>query len=316
MSALQYGWSRTLPSDDAAGLSGRRHQANSARQLGQYQPATLRRFGLIWQQSGQPKDWLQYLKFRRALGYPLTATRARAIERLLQRPWWLRWKDGILPAEQRQFARLLHEYQSQPPRHCAWLAAQLQQQTRLLQDWVQRCRQANCIAIVGNSANLAGRGAGAQIDQADFVIRFNHCFSEHTNAADTGQKTDIWAVAPGFRGPQQQAALTILTGPAMLWQQQQLRYLQQLQTPVMHIPLECWRVLVRQFAAPPSAAPLVVRLLLSNGIKPEQLLLFGLSQGPVARYHYALPEHQPSLRHHWAAEQEWWQQLIQQGASC
>ena len=314
MTVVQHCWSRALPSKDDATLSVCRQQAITARQQGMYQPTTLRHFHRVWQQSGHAKDWLQYLRFRRSLGYPLTAHRAKAIASLLQGPWWLRWKHGVLPAEQRQFAQLLQEYQQQLPEQSNWLTAQLQQQDQLLQNWMQRCRQAHRIAIVGNSGSLAGSGAGAQIDQADLVIRFNHCFSDQTSAADAGQKTDIWVVAPGFRGPQQQTSLTILSGPAMLWHQQQFSYLQQVNAPLLQVPLDCWRKMVRQFAAPPSAAPLVTQLLLSQGVKPTQLQLFGLNPADSSRYHFALPAHQPSPRHHWKAEQQWWQQLRDLGA--
>lgn len=314
MTAVRHCWSRALPSEDGATLIVCRLQADAARQQGLYNPTTLRRFRHVWQQSGQPKDWLQYLKFRRSLGYSLTTPRARAIARLLQRPWWQRWKLGVLPAEQRQFARLLQEYQQQLPEQSAWLASQLQQQNPLSQHWIQRCRQASRIAIVGNSASLIGSGAGTQIDQADLVIRFNHCFSDHTSASDAGQKTDIWVVAPGFRGPKQPASLTVLSGPAMLWQQQQFSYLRQVESPLLQVPLDCWRTLVRQFAAPPSAAPLVAQFLLSQGVLPAQLQLFGLNPVESSRYHFALPAHQPSPRHHWAAEHQWWQQLRNLGA--
>ena len=314
MTVVQHCWSRALPSKDDATLSVCRQQAMTARQQGLYQPATLRRFRQVWQQSGQAKDWLQYLKFRRALGYPLTAKRASAIACLLQSPCWQRWKNGIWPAEQRQFARLLQEYHQQLPQQSDWLTAQLQQQDLLLQHWMQRCRQAKNIAIVGNSASLASSGAGAQIDQAELVIRFNHCFSDYTSTADAGRKTDIWVVAPGFRGPLQQTSLTILSGPAMLWHQQQFSYLQQINAPLLQVPLACWRTLVRQFAAPPSAAPLITQLLLSQGVQPAQLQLFGLSQNDNSRYHFALPAHQSSPRHHWVAEQQWWQQLRDMGA--
>lgn len=314
MTPVQRCWSRTLQSEDGAALIARRRQALAARQQGLYQPATLHQFRRIWQHSGQPKDWLNYLNFRRSLGYPLTTARAKAIAALLQAPWWQRWKNAILPAEQQQFSRLLNEYQQLPPQQSDWLASQLMQQEQLLQHWMQRCRQASSIAIVGNSAGLAGAGSGRQIDQADVVIRFNHCFSDQTSLADIGQKTDIWVVAPGFRGPKQQADLTILSGPAMLWHQQKFGYLQQLNSPLLQVPLDCWRVLVRQFAAPPSAAPLITQLLLSHGVQPAQLLLCGLNQAGQSRYHFALPAHQPSPRHHWAAEQHWWQQLRRQGA--
>lgn len=313
MTSIQRCWSRAIPSQEDATLTVCRQQALTARQQGLYQPSTLRRFRHVWRQSGQPKDWLHYLSFRRSLGYPLTAVRAEAIAALLQTPWWQRWQNGVFPAEQRQFSRLLQEYQQQH-RPLGWLTAQLRQQDQLLQHWMHRCRQASCIAIVGNSASLAGAGAGQQIDQADLVIRFNHCFSDQTTVADTGQKTDIWVVAPGFRGPKQQADLTILSGPAMLWHQQQFSYLQQIKSPLLQVPLDCWRIMVRRFAAPPSAAPLITQLLLSHGVQPVQLQLFGLNPADNSRYHFALPAHQPSPRHHWLAEQQWWQQLRCLGA--
>ncbi len=312
-SASQH-WSRQLPGSSEVSLRHQRQQAKQRQQAGHYNPATLWLFRRIWRQSRRAADLLAYLKFRRALGYPLCSRRASQLRQLLASNLLRRWQLGITPGVAADLRRLLQEGGHWPGRQPDWLKRQLNQQPQLQAQWLQRCRQASRIAIVGNGAQLLGRAAGAAIDAADLVIRFNHCFGEPCAQADLGSRTDIWVVAPGFRGPVVPASLVILSGPAMLWQLKKLRYLQHLAAPILQLPLSCWQTQVRRFAAPPSAATLVAQWLLSEGISPAQLQLFGIGEPHEGPYHQALPNHQASLRHHWQAEQHWWQQLIAAGA--
>lgn len=307
-------WSRQRPVSHDISLRQQRQLAQQQQQAGYYNPASLWLFRRIWRQSGQPADLLAYLKFRRALGYPLGSRRAGQLRRLLEKNLLQRWLLGVTPSVVADLRRLLQESGYWPASQDAWLSRQLSQQQQCQAQWLQRCRQASRIAIVGNGAHLLGTAAGADIDSADLVIRFNHCFGEQCAQKDIGRRTDIWVIAPGFRGPVVSASLVMLSGPAMLWQLKKLQYLQSLEAPILQLPLSCWQTQVRRFAAPPSAATLVAQWLLSHGIRPAQLQLFGLGQPHRDSYHQALPNHQASQRHHWQAEQSWWQQLIAAGA--
>ncbi|MBT9292556.1 glycosyltransferase family 29 protein [Prosthecodimorpha staleyi] len=53
------------------------------------------------------------------------------------------------------------------------------------------------IAVVGNSPVQIGRGAGAEIDAHDIVIRFNNFSEDDRFTVDYGRKTTIWARSGG-----------------------------------------------------------------------------------------------------------------------
>lgn len=282
---------------------------------GHYNLATLWAFRKVWQQSAKGHDYLAYLCFRRALGYPLTARKAAQLQQLLQRVLPLRLWHKLYGHRLRQCHNLLAEYHYQrgQPVSGAAVAApyrlQVQywrsQQSLWLNQLAHFLQQANRVQLVGNSPKLAGSNSGADIDAADIVIRFNRYHSAHTLSMDSGSKCSVWVMAPDFRGsPPPGLTWCLVSGPDMLWWQQRWPQIKDTHNiKLLSIPLTHWRYLVRQLAAPPSAGLLVTHFITGLLPEPNSLMLAGFGHDPsAAQYHYAAPEHHAVSRHNWQAE--------------
>lgn len=293
-----------------------RHHVEKLKKSGKYTIESLEISRNLWWQSRYFADLAFYLRFRRALGFSLTKRRAEQLTALVSLSLIQRVKLLISPNTHAIFCYLLDEYNQQFSTKCAWLQAQLQHQSSRKNQLIWQLQGKKRIAIVGNSPLLKGTALGESIDSADIVIRFNHCFSPYTSEADIGKKTDIWVVAPSFRGPIVEAEHIILSGPSMLWQLRNLTYLQKIKQDILHVDILSWRKLVWQFSAPPSAAPLIVQMLLDNNISSSSLEIYGVTplqaiqtENNNQQYHHAVPHHTPSNRHNWIAESNFWQQL-------
>lgn len=299
-----------------------RQQAIGERQAGHYTLSTLRLYKRCWIESGQSSDWLAYLWFRRALGYPLTPNRVVALQQLAKQNLWQRWRSGLSGRNWWQLQSLLDEYHTFssdiPPtnRETGFASLSLTTNTAPLQQWrsqqlqwqqqlaaeLRNCRQ---IALVGNGRQLHGSRAGDWIDQADFVVRFNHCFSASSHPMDTGRKIQLWVMAPNYAGEIPDADWILMSGPNSLWLKKSWPALSGRR--VLAVPLSIWRSLVRQLGAPPSSGVLAyayLQTLLQHG---QQLLCFGVGYTTISSlYHQADAAYQPSVRHHWSAELAWW----------
>lgn len=295
---------------------------------GHYNLTTLWWYRKLWLRTGKGYDYLAYLSFRRALGYPLNASKAAYLQRYLQNGITRLW-HRLFGHRLRQSHNLLAEYYYRPEQ-AALVAAVPQRYQRQVAYWraqqqhwhhqfTQYLQQAGKIHLVGNSPILAGSNNGATIDSADVVIRFNQYQSSHTQACDTGIKCNVWVMAPAFAG-EVPAKLDwcLVSGPNMLWQQQRwpqlinpdLNVLSDLK--LLSIPLANWRALVRQLAAPPSAGLLVIHFIASVINKPDCIHLSGFGyNSSTSQYHYAKPDHHAVSRHNWQAEyqllQDWQQ---------
>ncbi len=124
------------------------------------------------------------------------------------------------------------------------------------------------IAVVGNGPSLRGSSAGERIDSADLVIRFNQVHTGESIRHDTGQKTGLWVVSPGFsiHGGSMPCQNLCLSGPAPFMRSS--RYWSRLaRLPFSSLALtslDSWYSLVRLLEAPPSAGILVLHTLTSH----------------------------------------------------
>lgn len=267
--------------------------ARQQRMAGYYNIATLWLFRQCWLKSSKLTDYINYLAFRRDLGYPLSAK---------QRQRLVNWPHSFL---HRFCWPLLN-------RHANRIQGRLlrnanPQQLQLAEQFQRYLAEHTSIQIVGNSANLKNQQQGQNIDQAPLVLRFNRCFSEHTDVRDTGQKTDIWVCAPDFKHQKIAAKWCILTGPDMLgWLNKYPIALQQ-QTQILAVPLMQWQQLVRMLAAPPSAGMLTSAWLYQLAPQCQQHLAGFSIQHIADQYHLADPAHLAVTRHNWPAEQQLWQ---------
>ncbi len=267
-------------------------------------------------------DWLDYVLYRRQLGYPLSACRLNEAQKWLQLNIISRFKQRVRGHRYRQLGNLIDEYN--------YLSSQVltpkpkvkpvdRNFVRLLRGQrgaslskLTKQMDNKTIAIVGNSPSLIGKRLGKEIDKHDIVIRFNQCFSEHTLNKDIGSKLSLWVIAPDFRGDYQAPELaTIIAGPAMLWKLQYWDYIKGCDLPVTDLPISVWRDTVSELNAPPSAGLLVL-----SWLKQQALVgncsLFGFGFSGSGQYHQALPTHTPSERHDWGKERQIIEQWHQQ----
>jgi len=296
-----------------------RRQARLARDNGYYNLNTLRLFRLTWQLSGRLGDLAAYLGFRRDLGYTLTPARTPGLRSTVKVPNWQARLLGLSAYRQRQLKNLITETASplRAPETAPQFQCVVDRWFALRDSWWSTLREqlqtAKDIAVVGNSPLLDGQNLGASIDEHGLVVRFNHCFSGHTQSADIGTKTSIWVMAPGYQGEQPHRGCTLVTGPAMLSRQQHWAQLATHEGPVLDVPLSSWQALVRIFGAPPpSAGALLLHWLRQHTPAPLDLYGFGFINETGSRYHLADPDHQPVQRHNWSAEADWLREEFRQ----
>lgn len=272
-----------------APLSELRAAAKAARAAGYYNIATLWQFRQCWRQSGKLTDYLNYLAFRRDLGYPVNAQQLKRLTLWFKSPfshmlWCLRHPHA------RALKRKLLQNHNQTP------IENLQ--------FKQYLQQAKHIQVVGNSGELKGQALGQVIDQADIVVRFNRCFSDVTTPTDTGYKTNIWVGAPDFKLAAPATNWYVIAGPDMLNWINTLPPAFANSQMIVSVPLTNWRSLVRQLAAPPSAGILTLNWL-SQLAPIRPIRIFGFSFATSDKpYHQADPNHQAVSRHNWPAEQQ------------
>lgn len=293
--------------------------ARRRRQQGFYDLRTLSCFRLLWRRRQSPASLLEYLLFRRDMGYRLPAHRIAAV---------LSGLDHLSPARRFLALALIAESSDphlatvpSPPLACwsqpsasgtndHWLARLHAQQQQWRDDFAVLLRQrvVDGICIVGNGGNLQGCGHGDWIDQHGLVVRFNRFRDARSSEANIGKRIDIWVAAPGFPGaPPDQLDWAIVTGPDMRFRRQNwqpLRARLEHGLPVLTVPLEVWRTLVAILGAPPSAGLLLLawlKVLLGSW---QGIVTIGMGVAPSVKlpYHHADPRQLPVGRHHWEAE--------------
>jgi hypothetical protein len=292
-------WQRPLYQESLS-LAARRARAVQRRAAGWYNLATLWDFRCCWLLSGSLADFIAYLRFRRDLGYPLTALqrkRLTAFDTLLNR-FWLRL---TAPALWR----------------CRINLARRQTPASAIEAFAHFVKQAPAIQLVGNSATLTGKGLGAAIDAAPLVLRFNRCFAALpvTTNSDSGSKTDIWVCAPDYKQPGPGASWQVISGPDWQGWSDFLPGQLDKSSQVVSVPIWYWRQLVQHLAAPPSAGLLMSFWLRHIAPDCRQYLVgFGFDGALGAQYHVHDIDHVPSSRHHWPAEKallaRWQQQQL------
>ncbi|MDP5129892.1 MAG: glycosyltransferase family 29 protein [Paraglaciecola sp.] len=270
-------------------LPALRRQAKQQRMAGFYNIATLWLYRCCWQQSGKLEDYLNYLAFRRDLGYPVSTKQQQRIAK---------WHKNAI-------TRLCWSWLNRSAAHLRKKLLKVPtQQSELQQELMQVMSEKAAIQLVGNSANLINANLGAMIDRSPLVLRFNRCFSEETRPEDTGLKTDIWVCAPDFKFGAPKHDWCVLTGPDMLNWLSRLPAAIKKRRDILSVPLSVWRELVRELAAPPSAGLLTLRFL--RQLVPQcQLNVTGFSFNDAAnQYHHADKNHKAVSRHNWLKEQE------------
>lgn len=303
--------------------------ATRQRQLGLYQAQTLAAFYRAWRYQPSAQNLLAWASFRRDLGWPLSYRLAQSLQQQASQlsvpqrtlalgmlaetqrlppqqalpPQWHEQASHKLPALASLFGlggslNPLHRVAAMQP---AWRHSFAH---KLSQAVAERG-----VAVVGNASALRGGQLGPTIDAASCVVRFNQFPQDNNLRQDVGQKTNVWVVAPGYKGPTpQQVDWVILSGPAMEFRLSNWSFLESLLnagTPVLTVPLHIWRDCVSTLHAPPSGGVLVlcwIHQLLNNNWAGISAAGIGMHSQSESSYHIVSRSFKPSARHCWAAE--------------
>jgi hypothetical protein len=316
-------------------------RATRRRAAGRYDDVTLRLFWAAWQAQGDALSLCRLAAFRRDLGHPLPRRWVLALRVGLASlpPRWRRRALGMLaevapaslhglPADWLADARripgvaaLVAKPEGADPKRLALTPPVPPRQA--FQQWLKQHKALGHTLVVGNAATLAGRGLGPVIDAAGVVFRFNQWHADDTSVADTGQRCDVWVVAPGHVGPLPPGVSWLVVSGADPWFQVEHWPLASdcdaAGVPVLTVPLQVWRSLVAELQAPPSAGLLVLAWLRAWGSDGSSCCSAGIATGPAAggRHHLvAAAEARIGSRHDWAAEARLHTRWREQGLRC
>lgn len=280
--------------------------ARRRRAKGYYDGRTLALFRCVWLRTCSVSALLDYVLFRRDLGFPLadrwvvalstglkhlSARRQRLASALLAEVGASAGSDWVKLLAANRTA--LHEQQE------AWREAFAQ--------WILQQAEVG-ICVVGNAGAMRGSGLGQVIDQHGLVVRFNRFRGAESDVADIGERLDVWVVAPGYTGaPPPAVRWIVVSGPDMRFRRQNWDSLGpalDAGVAVLTTPLPLWRELVAQLQAPPSAGLLFLAWLraLLGSWDGVIAVGFGVSASSNAPYHHAVRRHRAVARHNWPEE--------------
>lgn len=189
--------------------------------------------------------------------------------------------------------------------------------------FVELVLEANgAVCIVGNAPNLINLRLGSQIDKNKLVIRFNGYDTSHPYQQDYGVKTDIWVRMPFHpyvrRQPQKNLKLVIFTGSNRLYRpytewMSVIRYLNT-GLPIQFFPADEFYELQKILGAPPTAGLMLCYMLyrIIGPLSPSHYYGLSFSDSPQSQseYHYSDLNANPSSRHNWIKEADFFKTLI------
>lgn len=310
-------------------VAGRRHD-------GQYDPLTLAGYRQVWRKGRQARDLVAYLNFRRELGMPLHRHHLPLLLEVLPRLGPRAWLEAFNLIEEAMgrgrpppmylgplkrrlcevsppLAALLADsaFVRRSPFLSGLARLEREQETRRT-DFAAYVRRVKSLCVVGNHSGLIGAALGPDIDAHECVIRFNQYQSPQSNLADIGEKTDVWVRMPGvarehiaFRG-----GWVVISGPDLRYRLSNWHAVQDLlerEVPLLTVPLDLWRDVVAELAAPPSAGLLFLawlRRMRPDGLKGVGITGFQRSSDQDGAYHHAIAGKQAGHRHNWHLERE------------
>lgn len=284
---------------------------------GDYSQPVLEAFRRDWQTKQSAQAFLRYAIMLRNQGRTLDKQEQKTLLELHQSSFFKLLLKGLSRHQVRQLTNLADELNNNTqsalgvPKHSRRLALSLRSQQSQWQTMLQsELSQAQSVAVVGNSPKLLESSQGAFIDSHDLVIRFNQFLPTDGRdiSSSIGKKLDIWVMSPGFRGPiPEHARYILITGPNMVWWQQNWQHLACANSPILGIPLTSWQTSVARLDAPPSAGFACLDWLINDqrieNIRPRALG-FGYNPTQQSRYHIQSDVHKATSRHNWRAEQE------------
>ncbi|HEX7035942.1 MAG TPA: glycosyltransferase family 29 protein [Pseudomonadales bacterium] len=291
------GWQRLAAS--AALWRGRRRRAR-----GRYDRCT-RRLLQRAARFGGPSARLDYALFRRDLGHPLHPRLERPLhEALPALRRSKRWNARALLREA-DSSRASDDAAAELGIGVAEVAARQEQWRDGFRRALAAAAATRGICVVGNAGALAGTRLGETIDTAGVVIRFNDFGLDGSADADIGRRTTVWVTNPGYRGPRfDRAEWVVISGPDVSYRLRDWsRFEERVRRgePLLTVPLDVWRDLVRVLHAPPSAGVLMLAWLHALLDSWTGISAAGIGVNGGAVYHLRR-SYRRSNRHDWAAE--------------
>lgn len=165
------------------------------------------------------------------------------------------------------------------------------------------------IALVGNGPSSLGKGLGASIDSADFIIRFNNANIGGEYKHDYGSNSNLWVISPSTKIDPNQllsnriciSGVSVFDKPSRYW----LSLAKLADVNFYTFPKTVWYQLVAKLKAPPSAGLLTLATLCQKSDIKRNLTLYGMSIGETnsSKNHYG-DNSLRSERHNWQLEAE------------
>ena len=84
-------------------------EAQHASQSGHYECCVLHSFRYHWQQQQTFERWLDYMIFKRQLGYPLSSAHLKLAQQWSKKNWLQRWRHKLYGHRARQLKNLVDE---------------------------------------------------------------------------------------------------------------------------------------------------------------------------------------------------------------
>jgi len=308
-------------------------KAKILRGQGEYNSKTLKLFFKAWYLTNNQNYLIEYIKFRRDLGQPISFQLAQKI---------LKHWGELSPKNQALISALLLEANDKSsqklaletlkfkqrdlfiPAALAFQAAETltHQQQLLLSIYTEQAGWRAALAqvlqsfaggagisIIGNAGLMLGSSLGAKIDSAGFVVRFNAFAAAPHLQKDLGSAYHAWCVTPSFKAEcTSNLSWLLVAGPEMQYRLADWSYFlpfREKNIPIITLPLDVWRGLVKELQAPPSAGICLLAFFyaLLGSWTGISVAGFGALSDKITDYHYMNPRNKASQRHNWFGEE-------------
>lgn len=280
--------------------------AKKFRNRGLYNYETLWFYKKLWLKNKTANNFLEYVLFRRDLGYILSKKNQYLLSTVLDKLGYKQKEKALLLLKE---VELKYFYNKNYVENINWLERVKRDQDSLYIKFKEQLEKSkeNGICVVGNSAILNNSKLGKIIDKKDFVIRFNQCFKNDVPDNDSGKKLDVWVSAPNYdKAIQNKANWILLSGPDVLYLDINVKrfntYIEQ-GGNLLSVPLDIWKQLVKRLQAPPSAGILTLYWIKEILGSWEGVSFTGFDLSLFHKqYHHADPNHLAGQRHNWEEE--------------
>ena len=316
--------------------------ANNRRKQGKYDKITLLYFYLAWKKSAQLTRLIEYLKFRRDLGYKLPKRFVKVLSENLsfqtttQQRLIINWlaetsNENLLTLHSvldKNLSILKVHSQHSPSaavimsKYCKNVKMQLVELKndqiffkKKFSEYIQLHHKD--VLAVGNASTSNDPNINSIVNNAKVIIRFNHYkASLGTDLCDDSNREDckvnIWVQSSDFKVKnnnikEENPLWVVISGPDIIFQLKNWDHIESLlqeKHKVITPPLYIWRELVHKLEAPPSSGILMLAWLkdILGGVSDINAIGFQNKALKNQPYHRLLSKHKANSRHNWDNE--------------